>query len=192
MQFLDLTVQGWLEELGEPGPAPGGGSAAAIAAAMGAELVAMAARISADSWPEAGGTAAQASTLSIRLAALAQADADVYAESLRALAQPEEIPADLRDSELGAALDRSAQTPLAIAETACDVALVALEARERVDLKVQADVDAAIAFAGAAAQAAARLVEVNLSATRDDPRVQQARATAETAARAMRRVFPPT
>ena len=67
-----------------------------------------------------------------------------------------------------------------------------IEARERVDLKVQADVDAAIALAGAAAQAAARLVEVNLSATRDDPRVQQARATAETAARAMRRVFPPT
>ena len=143
------------------------------------------------SWPEAGGTAAQASTLSIRLAALAQADADVYAESLRALAQPEEIPADLRDSELGAALDRSAQTPLAIAETACDVALVALEARERVDLKVQADVDAAIALAGAAAQAAARLVEVNLSATRDDPRVAQARAAAEAAARTMRRIFPP-
>src|SRR5207244_13456511 len=73
VQFLDLTVQGWLEELGEPGPAPGGGSAAAIAAAMGAELVAMAARISADSWPEAGGSAAEASTLSIRMAGLAEA-----------------------------------------------------------------------------------------------------------------------
>ena len=54
MQFLDLTVRGWLDELGEEGPAPGGGSAAAMTAAMGAALVGMAARISADSWPEAG------------------------------------------------------------------------------------------------------------------------------------------
>ena len=30
--LLDLTVQGWLEELGERGPAPGGGSAAAVTA----------------------------------------------------------------------------------------------------------------------------------------------------------------
>src|SRR5213078_3558110 len=51
VQFLDLTVQGWLEELGEPGPAPGGGSAAAITAAMAAALVGMAARLSEDSWP---------------------------------------------------------------------------------------------------------------------------------------------
>src|SRR5439155_1435752 len=63
MQFLDLTVRGWLDELGEEGPAPGGGSAAAMTAAMGAALVGMAARISADSWPEARGICAQASPL---------------------------------------------------------------------------------------------------------------------------------
>jgi formiminotetrahydrofolate cyclodeaminase len=191
VQFLDLTVHGWLEKLGESGPAPGGGSAAAITAAMGASLVGMAARLSAESWPEAGGACAQASALSARLAGLAQADADTYTESLQALERAHEIPAHRRDHELGAALDRSAQTPLAIAETAYDVVLVAFEAREHVDPKVQPDVDAAIALASAAAQAAARLVEVNLSATRDDPRVEQARAAAETAARVMRRVFLP-
>jgi formiminotetrahydrofolate cyclodeaminase len=57
---------------------------------------------------------------------------------------------------------------------------------------VQADVDTAVALAASAAQAAARLVEVNLSATRDDPRVGQARAAAEAAARTMRNVFPPS
>ena len=118
MQFLDLTVQGWLEQLGEHGPAPGGGSAAAITAAMAAQLVGMAARLSADSWPEAGGASAQASALSARLAGLAQADADTYTESLQTLERAHEIPAERRDYELGAALDRSAQTPLAIAETA--------------------------------------------------------------------------
>jgi len=192
VRFLDLTVQGWLEQLGERGPAPGGGSAAAITGAMAAQLVSMAAGQSADWWPEAGGVGAQASALSARLAGLAQADADTYTEWLQTLERAHEIPAERRDHELGAALDRSAQTPLAIAETACDVVLVAVEARKNVDPKVQPDVDAAIALASAVAQAAARLVEVNLSATRDDPRVEQARAAAETAARAMRRVFLPT
>jgi formiminotetrahydrofolate cyclodeaminase len=189
--LLDLTVQGWLEELGERGPAPGGGSAAAITAAMAAALVAMAARLSADSWSEAGGVSAQTAALRDRLAALAQADADDYAESLRVLENPEAIPADRRDRALASALDRAAQTPLLIAETAGDVATLAYQARERVELRVQADVDAALALAVSAAQAAARLVEVNLSATRDDPRVAQARAAAEAAARTMRHVFPP-
>jgi len=190
--LLDLTVQGWLEELGERGPAPGGGSAAAVTAAMAAALVAMAARLSADSWSEAAGVSAQTAALRDRLAALAQADADDYAESLRVLENPETIPADRRDRALASALDRAAQTPLLIAETAGDVATLAYQARERVDLKVQADVDAAVALAASAAQAAARLVEVNLSATRDDPRVEQARAAAEAAARTMRHVFPPS
>jgi formiminotetrahydrofolate cyclodeaminase len=190
--LLDLTVQGWLEELGERGPAPGGGSAAAVTAAMAAALVAMAARLSADSWSEAGGVSAQTAALRDRLAALAQADADDYAESLRILENPEAIPVERRDRAIASALDRAAQTPLLIAETAGDVATLAYQARERVDLKVQADVDTAVALAACAAQGAARLVEVNLSATRDDPRVEQARAAAEAAARTMRNVFPPT
>src|SRR5437868_11787468 len=85
MQFLDLTVRGWLDELGQQGPAPGGGSAAAMTAAMGAALVGMAARLSADSWPEAGGICAQASALGARLADLAQADAEDYRASLEML-----------------------------------------------------------------------------------------------------------
>jgi len=190
--LLDLTVQGWLEALGERGPAPGGGSAAAVTAAMAAALVAMAARLSADSWADAAGFSAQTAALRDRLAALAQADADDYAESLRILENPEAIPAERRDRVLASALDRAAQTPLLIAETAGDVATLAYQARERVEPKVQADVEAAVALAASAAQAAARLVEVNLSATRGDPRVEQARAAAEAAARTMRNVFPPT
>jgi methenyltetrahydrofolate cyclohydrolase len=127
----------------------------------------------------------------VRLAELAQADADHYGESLRMLEGAQEVPSERRDRELAAALDRAAQTPLAIAETAGDVVTVAFQARERVEPKVQADVDAAAALAAAAALSAARLVEVNLSARRDDPRVAQARAAAEAATRTMRHIFPP-
>ena len=96
MQLLELTVQGWLEELGERGPAPGGGSAAAITAAMAAALVGMAARLSAESWSEAGGICAQTWALRVRLAGLAQADADDYGESLRILEGAKDIPAEYK------------------------------------------------------------------------------------------------
>jgi formiminotetrahydrofolate cyclodeaminase len=159
---------------------------------MGAALVGMAASLSADSWPEAAGVSAQAAALRARLADLAQADADEYSESLGMLERAQDRPDERRDHKLAAALDRSAQAPLAIAQTAGDVVTVAFQARERVDPKVQPDVDAALALAAAAAQAAARLVEINLSARRGDPRVEEARAAAEAAARTMRRVFPPS
>src|SRR5438132_14423720 len=109
MQFLDLTVRDWLEELGRPVPAPGGGSAAAMTAAMGAALVGMAAGLSAESWPEAGGVSAQTTALRVRLADLAQADADNYSESLGMLERAQESPDDRRDHKLAAALDRAAR-----------------------------------------------------------------------------------
>jgi formiminotetrahydrofolate cyclodeaminase len=190
VQLLELTVRAWLDELGERGPAPAGGAAAAIAGAMAAALVAMAARLS-ESWDEAGGAAAQAASLGARLAALAQTDADVYGETLVVLEHREEIPAERRDYVLGEALSRAVQAPLAIAEATADVAILAAEAAERADPKLRADAEAGAALAAAAAQVAARLVEVNLSATRDDPRVAHARTAAEAAVRAMRRSFPP-
>jgi methenyltetrahydrofolate cyclohydrolase len=191
VRLLEVSVQAWLDELANRGPAPGGGAAAAITAAMAAAIVAMAGRLSSE-WPEARGVVAQASSLRRRLAELAQTDADVYRETLRVLERRAEIPAERRDHELGQALSRAAQAPLTIAETAADVAVLAAEAAERADARLRPDADVAAALAAAAAQAAARLVEVNLSAVRDDARVARARTAAEAAVRAMRRSFPPS
>lgn len=189
MQLLELTVRAWLGELGDRSPSPGGGAAAAVAAAMAASLVAMAARLS-DDWQESGGIVAQASSLADRLASLAETDADVYTESLITLDHRDEIPPERRDYVLGEALARAAEAPLAIAEAAADVALLAAEAAERADPRLRPDAEVAAALAAAAAQAAARLVEVNLSTTRDDARVVDARTAAEAAVRAMRGSFP--
>jgi len=163
---------------------------AAVAGAAAASLVGMIARLSTGAWAEAPGIAVQADLLRARLAGLAQRDADTYARSLYRLAHPEEIPPERRDHELGAALAESAATPLAIATAAADVALLAAEAAGRGEPRVQADAEAALVLATAAAQSAARLVEVNLAALEDDPRVQEARAAAAAAARASRGAFP--
>ena len=189
MQLLELTVRAWLDQLGDHAPAPGGGAAAGVAAAMGASLVALAARLS-EGWREASGIAAQAVTLQQRLARLAQEDSDVYAETLRLLEHREEIPAERRDHELGRSLARAAEAPLAIAEAAADVTALAVEAADHATPQLRPDAEAGAALAAAAAQAAARLVEVNLSTTRDDERVVRARTAADAAVQMARRAFP--
>jgi methenyltetrahydrofolate cyclohydrolase len=189
VELLELTVRAWLDELGDRSPSPAGGAAAAVVGAMAASLVTMVARLS-EHWPEAGGVIAQAASLADRLGSLAETDADVYTETLITLDHRDEIPADRRDQVLGEALARAAQAPLAIAESAADVAVLAAEAVERADAKLRPDAEVAAALAAAAAQGAARLVEVNLSARRDDARVTHARTAAEAAVRAMRRSFP--
>jgi formiminotetrahydrofolate cyclodeaminase len=180
----ELTLVEWLETLAAADPVPGAGSAAALTAACAAALVAMTARLS-EEWPEAPGVVAQALALQNRLADLAQADADAYAESLRALAAKGQDSDERRDFALGRVLDRAAQAPLAIAETAHDVALLAASAVDRVRLEVQPDAKAAASLAAAAASAAALLVEVNLTAGENDPRVRQARRAADAAAAAV-------
>jgi len=184
--FLDRTLAEWLGALAAAGPAPGAGSAAAVTAGAAASLVAMTARLSRDAWPEAPGIAAQADVLRARLATLAETDAATYGRARHALDHPEELPAERRDQELGAALAEAAATPLGIATAAADVALLAAEAAARAEPHVQADAEGALALAAAAAQAAARLVEVNLAAVEGDERVQEARAAAATAAQASR------
>jgi formiminotetrahydrofolate cyclodeaminase len=188
VQLLELSVQAWLDQLGDHSPAPGGGAAAAVAAAMGASLVALTAR-HAEGWIEAGGVAAQAVALQHRLARLAQDDADVYAEALDLLDHRGEIPVERRDHELGQALARAAEAPVAIAEAAADVTALAVEAAGHAPAQLRADAEAGAALAAAAAQAAARLVEVNLATMRDDERAVRARTAAEAAVQTVRRAF---
>ena len=182
--FLRLTVDEWLEALAAADPVPGGGSAAALTGATAAALVAMTARLSPD-WPEAGGVTAQALKLRAHLADLAERDAEVYAESLAALAEKGGAVDERRDIALGTVLERAAEIPLQIAETASDAAVLAATAAEHVRLELQPDAQAAAALAAAAAEAAARLVEVNLTATADDARVRRARGAADAASAAV-------
>ncbi len=182
--LLDLTVRDWLGTLAAADPVPGAGSADALTAAGAAALVVMTARLS-DDWVEAAGVVAQALALQGRLSELAQVDAEAYAASLDALGERSEETDERRDFALGTALDRAAQAPLAIAETAHDVAVLAAKAAEHVRPDVQPDARAAVSLAAAAASTAALLVEVNLTAGADDERVLQARRAAEGAAAAV-------
>ncbi|MBD0338942.1 MAG: cyclodeaminase/cyclohydrolase family protein, partial [Thermoleophilia bacterium] len=82
---------------------------------------------------------------------------------------------------LGGALERAAEVPLEVARAGADLAALAEEVRRSCEPALQADVAGAAALAAGAAQAAARLVETNLGAAEDDPRVREASLHAEAA-----------
>jgi formiminotetrahydrofolate cyclodeaminase len=172
--LADLSLTALLEELAAAREAPGSGSALAAALALAAATVQMAARLSADVWPEAGGIAAQAETLRERAAALVDEDAEVYARALDARAARAEDVQARRDWALGRATASALEPPLALVRAAADLAELCREAVTRVEPQVQADVGAAAALAAGVARGARELVAVNLTALPDDPRIAEA------------------
>jgi formiminotetrahydrofolate cyclodeaminase len=183
--LLGLSLSAFLDALADEDPAPGGGSAAAIAVTMAAGLCAKAARASPD-WPEARAAVAQAEQLRRRTAPLAQSDAEAYEEALAALHLPSELEAEVRNMALGQVLARAAEIPLVIAEAAADAASLAALVAERGTPERRGDAVTAALLAEAAARAAADLVVGNLTVAPDDPRAIRARSVAEAASTSAR------
>lgn len=187
--LLDAPLGEFLDTLSGKGPAPGAGSAAAIVVAMAAGLVTMVARASKEHWLEAGGAIGQAEAFRARVAPLAQADAEAYAEALKALRGRDELEERYRDQKLQAALELAAEIPLKITEAGADLACLAALLVENGNPEVRADAAAACVLAEGGARAAAKLVEINLGATEDDPRVRHARSLVKVAGEASERAL---
>jgi methenyltetrahydrofolate cyclohydrolase len=170
-------------------PSPAGGSAAAIAVALGAGLTAMCARNSREGWPDARGATAQAELLRARIEPLAQADAEAYESALAAFRLPELLEPEVRDATLGVALERAAAVPLAIAEVGADVTSLAADLVEHGNPDVRGDAVAGALLAEAGTRAAVHLVRINLGATPEDVRVTRAVTIAESAARSVQRAL---
>jgi formiminotetrahydrofolate cyclodeaminase len=159
---------------------PASGWVAGVSASFAAALVAKAA-IRSDGWSDSAGARAQAVDLRDRLLELAEEDARAYESALGALERP--------DHDLAPALFVAAEVPLAIAEAAADVALLAADATERADGASRADAAAAAALAAGAARAVAKLVAINLSTQPGDERIAAAERAVEAADDAARQAL---
>jgi formiminotetrahydrofolate cyclodeaminase len=184
MALADATVAELLERLAAKTPAPGGGTAAALAGATAAALTEMAA---AYALTRAGGdpeemTASRyrAAALRARLLELAEGDLGAYEPVLEALALER---SDRRRAEaLSTALSEAAEVPLEIAAGSAEVAeLAAASAQAPGNEPLAGDAGAAVLIAEAATRAAAALVELNLERSPEDPRLQRAAALAQRA-----------
>jgi methenyltetrahydrofolate cyclohydrolase len=216
MALVDRTVAEVLDLLAAREPAPGGGSAAALAGAMAAALSEMALSFALGSsaaggadpaggpdraggadragGPDRAGGAAvlvelrdRARELRARLLTLADDDTRSYRPVLDALALPRADPS--RPARLQAALATAAEVPLAIATAAAEVGDLAAAAAQAGNAHLLGDATAGVVLAEAAARSAARLVELNLTSSPQDARLIQARAIGERAGAAREAVL---
>ena len=199
--YLDQPVGEFLGSLSAGHAAPGGGSAAALAVALGASLCAMAARLSAQQLSgldiEFGVT--EAERLRDSAASLVQADAVSYRRVVAALReQPGQDPgasghlkdpdAEHRRLRIDAALSEAATIPMELLGLAAQTARLAARLAADGNPRLHGDAITAALLAEAGARAAAVLVSINLATLPGDDRPAQAETLLSEVARIVRAV----
>ena len=160
------TLDGWLDDLAGGGPVPGGGSAAALAGALAAALVAMVARLTVGRKSYAGvqqrvaEILAEADALRAQLRRLVDDDAAAYAKVSAAYRLSKDDPR--RAQAADEALVGAAQTPLAMARGAARLLALAQEIGTIGNRNARSDARVGEALARAALSGAVENVRVNV------------------------------
>jgi len=184
-RFADLTLEAFSARLASDEPVPGGGSASAVAGALGASLLAMVAQLSSGrpKYEPYADTVARGSRVGDagrrRLLELADEDARAYAGYVAARRLPAETADDraARDAAMRAAARASTETPLEIVRQ-CRALAEEIEALAgRSNLNASSDLGVAAHLVEAAANGAGANILINLPGIAD-PRFEGA-ATAE-------------
>src|SRR6059036_3712106 len=161
------TLDGWLEELAGGAPVPGGGSAAALAGALAAALVAMVARLTTGRTAYAAvqervaALLAEADALRAQLRRLVDDDAAAYARVSDAYRVLKGDPT--RKRAVDQALVGAAQTPLQIARGAVRLMALAREIGAIGNKNASSDAKVAAVLAAAALTGAIENVRVNVA-----------------------------
>lgn len=182
-----LRVGEYLAALGSSAPTPGGGSAASLAGALAAALGRMVIAVAQEKEPSPQRTslAAEFQGLEDRLLALAADDERVFAEVMEALRIPRDAPG--RAGQLQAALERAADVPLCVAESAVHILERLSEAEPHASRAIVSDIGVAAHLALAVVESSLLNVAVNVRSIHDAAiatRLETAAAARRAAARA--------
>jgi len=162
------TLDGWIDELAGGAPVPGGGSAAALAGALAAALVAMVARLTigrkayAGAEPRMRQVLAEAEALRGQLRRLVDDDAAAYAKVSAAYKLAKDDPR--RRRAVDAALVGAAEVPLVVARGANRLIALAREVEAIGNRNASSDARVGAALARAALEGAVENVRVNVAA----------------------------
>ena len=187
-RLTELSVAELVARLATDDPVPGGGSASALAGAMGAALVQMVveltARRSASADDEATLTEIRgaAASLQSELLRLAEADSAAYASVVAARRMPRgtELETESRRVQLDAAIREATRAPMYTASRAGDVLVLAERLTPIGSRHAISDVGVAGHLAAAAIRGAALNVEINLpDVVNDEELAAEARQTVD-------------
>ena len=164
-----------LQRLGSSEPAPGGGAASGVTAALGAALVQMTANLTvgrarfADVEEQAQRIGQRAAELRQRLMQLADADAEAFDRVSAAYKLPraDDAARRARSQAIESALVSATEVPLETARICADVLEVAEEAAPILNPTVISDVLVGALLADAALRSAAVNVEINVASMTD-------------------------
>ena len=174
--YVEKPMRHFLDRLASASPEPGGGSAAALAGALGAALVGMVANLTLGKkgyegvQEQAASLLAEAEALRGDLQRLLQEDTEAFSAVAEAYRLPKETDEQKRErsARIQEALKGAAtQVPLAVCAKALEVGRLSRTAAEIGNVQAVSDAGVAVLLAEAAAQAAAMNVKINLNSIRD-------------------------
>ena len=176
-----MDLESYIEALASPEPTPGGGSAATVAAAMGAALLAMVGRLTmanpkfAAVHDDAERIAEHADTLRLDFLDARVRDEHAYRAVIAAQALPKataEQQAE-RTARIQFALSEAAEAPLAVTELVANAMGVAADAAALENAPLMSDVECAVRFLRAAFDASVANVAVNHRYMKDGASIER-------------------
>lgn len=187
-RLTELSVAELVTRLATDDPVPGGGSASAVAGAMGAALVQMVVELTAGRSASADDEGAlteirgAAASLQSELLRLAEADSAAYASVVAARRMPRgtDLETESRRVQLDAAIREATRAPMYTASRAGDVLVLAERLAPIGGRHAISDVGVAGHLAAAAIRGAALNVEINLPhVVNDEALAAEARQTVD-------------
>ena len=182
--YSQKTVAQFLDELASSAPAPGGGSGAAVAGALGAALASMVCNLTvgkpkyADVQEDIQNLLAQTETLRSRLTHLIEEDIAVYYKLSSCYKMPRETDDQkaTRTAAIQNVLLEATAVPMQIAEACVGVLQLCTPIAEKGNVGAVSDAGVAALLAEAALRSAALNVLINLAAIKDSDFVARERA----------------
>ena len=175
MKLVDMTIESFAGLLASDAPAPGGGSASALAGALGASLAAMVARLTIGRKKYASveadmlGLASKADLLARELLLLVDEDTVAYNQVMYACRMPKEGAGETmaRDEAMEAANKTATSVPLKTARLSLEVLELACAAAEKGNDNAVSDAGVCSLLARAAVEGAIYNVAINLPSIKD-------------------------
>lgn len=188
MELSELTVRSFANLLGSDAPAPGGGSAAALAGSLGAALAAMVSALTlgrkkyADFQELAQSGFERGSALKDELLEAMEHDTDVFNDFSAAMALPKETPEEkeTRSAAMQKALALCIESPLRVMELSFETMKLTNELLGKTNANALSDLGVSALMLGTAVQGAWLNVLINLGGLKDEAAATAYRTKGET------------